>query len=152
MAHHINVVLTEDLSNLGKTGELVRVRPGYARNYLIPRGLAMGASASNVARIEHEKRVAEVKNTKAKAEAGELSQKLSAVKIVIERPVGEGERLYGSVTTRDIEEALAAQGFAVDRRRIVTEPIKSLGTHQVTIRLATSVTATVEVTVAKKSA
>lgn len=152
MAHHINVVLTEDLSNLGKTGELVRVRPGYARNYLIPRGLAMGATASNVARIEHEKRVAEVKNTKAKAEAGELSQKLSAVKIVIERPVGEGDRLYGSVTTRDIEEALAAQGFVVDRRRIVSEPIKSLGTHQVTIRLATSVTATVEVTVAKKSA
>jgi large subunit ribosomal protein L9 len=152
VAHHINVVLTEDQSNLGKSGELVRVRPGYARNYLIPRGLAIGATAANVARIEHEKRVAEVKSVKAKAEAGALSQKLSAVKIVIERPVGEGDRLYGSVTTRDIEEALAAQGFAVDRRRIVTEPIKSLGTHQVTIRLATSVTATVEVTVAKKSA
>jgi large subunit ribosomal protein L9 len=152
VAHHINVVLTEDQSNLGKSGELVRVRPGYARNYLVPRCLAMGATASNVARIEHEKRVAEVKSVKAKAEAGELSQKLSAVKVVIERPVGEGDRLYGSVTTRDIEEALAAQGFAVDRRRIVTEPIKSLGTHQVTIRLAASVTATFEVTVAKKSA
>jgi large subunit ribosomal protein L9 len=69
MAHHINVVLTEDLSNLGKSGELVRVRPGYARNYLVPRGLAMGATASNVARIEHEKRVAEVKSVKSKAEA-----------------------------------------------------------------------------------
>src|SRR5438046_2501126 len=81
-------------------------------NHLIPRGLASGATAANVARIEHEKRVAEVKSTKAKAEAGALSEKLSAVKITIERPVGEGDRLYGSVTTRDIEEALAAQGFA----------------------------------------
>lgn len=150
MAHHINVVLTEDLANLGKIGELVRVRPGYARNYLIPRGLAIGATAENVSRIEHEKRVAEAKSAKAKTEAAELAQKLGAVKLKIERPVGEGERLYGSVTTRDIEEALAAQGFAVDRRRITLEPIKSLGVHHVTIRLGTSINATVEVSVVKK--
>jgi len=151
MAHYINVVLTEDLVNLGKTGELVRVRPGYARNYLIPRGLAIGATAENVARIEHEKKVAASKAAKAKTEAAELAQKLSAVKVTLERPVGEGDRLYGSVTSRDIEEALAAHGFAVDRRRIVTDAIKTLGTHPVTIRLATSVNATVEVTVAKKA-
>src|SRR6516164_3441234 len=118
MAHHINVVLTEDLSNLGKTGELVRVRPGYARNYLIPRGLAIGATAENVARIEHEKKVAGARAAKAKGEAEQLAQKLNAVKITLERPVGEGDRLYGSVTSRDIEEALAAQGYVVDRRRI----------------------------------
>jgi large subunit ribosomal protein L9 len=152
MAHHINVVLTEDMQNLGKTGELVRVRPGYARNFLVPRGLAIGATASNVSRIEHEKRVVELRNTKLKGEAQTLAAKLSAVKITIERPAGEGDRLYGSVTSRDIEEALAAQGFAVDRRRIASEPIKALGTHTVTIRLATSVNATVEVTVAKKAA
>jgi large subunit ribosomal protein L9 len=150
MAHHINVVLTEDLQNLGKSGELVRVRPGYARNFLVPRGLAIGATAENVARIEHEKRVAEAKNTKTKAEATDLSQKLSSVKITIERPVGENDRLYGSVTSRDVEEALAAQGFTVDRRRIVLEPIKALGAHKATIRLATSVNATVEVNVVKK--
>ena len=150
MAHHINVVLTEDLSNLGKSGELVRVRPGYARNYLVPRGLAIGATAANVARIQHEKRVVEVKSAKAKAEAGELSQKLAAVKIVIERPVGEGDRLYGSVTSRDVEEALAAQGYVVDRRRIAMEPVKALGTFPVTVRLATSISATIELTVAKK--
>src|ERR1700679_3575856 len=98
MAHHLNVVLTEDLANLGKIGELVRVRSGYARNYLVPRGLAIGATAENVARIEHEKKVASVKSAKAKAEAEALSQKLSAVKITIERPTGEGDRLYGSVT------------------------------------------------------
>ena len=150
MATHINVVLTEDLSNLGKTGELVRVRPGYARNYLVPRGLAIGATAANVSRIEHEKKVAEARSTKAKAEATELSQKLSSVKVTIERPVGEGNRLYGSVTSRDIEEALAAQGFVVDRRRITVEPIKALGTHSVTIRLGTAISATVEVNVVKK--
>jgi large subunit ribosomal protein L9 len=150
MASHINVVLTEDLANLGKTGDLVRVRPGYGRNYLIPRGLAIGATAENVSRIKHEKTVAEAKNAKVKAEAGDLAQKLSAVKITIERPVGEGNRLYGSVTSRDIEEALAAQGFVVDRRRIAVEPIKALGAHPVTIRLATSISATVEVNVVKK--
>ena len=150
MAHHLNVVLTEDLANLGKTGELVRVRTGYARNYLVPRGLAIGATAANVARIEHEKKVAAVKNAKAKSEAEALSAKLTAVKITIERPVGEGDRLYGSVTSRDIEEALAAQGFAVDKRRIAVEPIKSLGTHPVTIRLGTAISATVQVSVVKK--
>src|SRR5512132_1067147 len=112
MATHIHVVLTEDLANSGKSGELVRVRPGYARNYLIPRGLAIGATAENVARIEHEKRVVEVRNAKLKGEAEQLAEKLKTVKITIERPVGEGDRLYGSVTSRDVEEALAAAGFA----------------------------------------
>ncbi len=152
MAHHINVVLTEDMANLGKSGELVRVRPGYARNYLVPRGLAISATAENVARIEHEKRVVEARNAKLKSEAEQLSEKLKTVKITIERPVGEGDRLYGSVTSRDIEEALAAAGYAVDRRRIVLDPIKALGVHPVTIRLATSVSATIEVTVAAKKA
>jgi large subunit ribosomal protein L9 len=151
MAHYINVVLTEDLANLGKTGELVRVRPGYARNYLIPRGLAIGATAENVARIEHEKKVAGIRSAKAKSEAEQLAQKLASVKLTIERPVGEGDRLYGSVTSRDIEEALAAQGYAVDRRRIAVEPIKSLGAHPVTIRLGTAISATIEVNVTKKA-
>ena len=150
MAHHIHVVLTEDLGNVGKSGELVRVRPGYARNYLVPRGLAINATASNVARIEHEKKVVEARNAKLKSEAEQLAQKLGSVKLIIERPVGEGDRLYGSVTSRDIEEALATQGYAVDRRRIMSEPLKALGTFPVVIRLATSVSATIEVTVAKK--
>jgi large subunit ribosomal protein L9 len=151
MATHIHVVLTEDLANVGKSGELVRVRPGFARNYLVPRGLAISATAENVARIEHEKKVVEARNAKLKSEAQQLAEKLNAVKITIERPVGEGDRLYGSVTSRDIEEALAAKGYVVDRRRIAMEPLKTLGAHPVSIRLATSVTATVEVTVAKKA-
>ncbi len=150
MAHHIHVVLTEDL-NLGKSGELVRVRSGYARNYLVPRGLAIGATKENVARIEHEKKVAESRNAKLKGEAEALAEQLKSVKITITRPVGEGDRLFGSVTSRDIEEALAAAGHVVDRRRITMEPIKTLGAHTITIRLATSISTSVEVTVAKKS-
>ncbi|WP_437710784.1 50S ribosomal protein L9 [Sorangium sp. So ce448] len=150
MATHIHVVLTEDLHNVGKSGELVKVRPGFARNYLIPRGLAVGATAENVSRIEHEKRVAESRASKTRSEAEQLASKLNQVKLTISRPVGEGNKLYGSVTARDIEEALAAQGFSVDRRRIETDAIKSLGAHPVVIRLAPSITASVEVTVAAK--
>ncbi|MDC0685848.1 50S ribosomal protein L9 [Sorangium atrum] len=150
MATHIHVVLTEDLHNVGKSGELVKVRPGFARNYLIPRGLAVGATAENVSRIEHEKRVAESRAAKTRSEAEQLAGKLNQVKLTISRPVGEGDKLYGSVTARDIEEALAAQGFSVDRRRIETDAIKSLGAHPVVIRLAPSITASVEVTVSAK--
>ncbi|WP_437575445.1 50S ribosomal protein L9 [Sorangium sp. So ce887] len=150
MATHIHVVLTEDLHNVGKSGELVKVRPGFARNYLIPRGLAIGATAENVSRIEHEKRVAESRAAKTRSEGEQLAGKLSQVKLTISRPVGEGNKLYGSVTARDIEEALAAQGFSVDRRRIETDTLKTLGAHTVVIRLAPSITASVEVTVAAK--
>ncbi len=151
MASHIHVVLTQDLANVGKGGELVKVRPGFARNYLIPRGLAIGATEGNIKRIEHSKKVAEAKAQKAMKEAGDLSTKLSAVKLTITRQVGEGDKLYGSVTHRDIEEALAAQGYVVDRRRIITEPLKALGTHDVQIRLAPTVTATIKVEVAAKA-
>ena len=151
MATHIHVVLTQDLANVGKGGELVKVRPGFARNYLIPRGLAIGATEGNIKRIEHSKKVAEAKAQKVLKEAGDLSTKLSAVKLTIGRQVGEGDKLYGSVTHRDIEEALAAQGFVVDRRRIITEPLKALGSHDVQIRLAPTVTATIKVEVVAKS-
>jgi large subunit ribosomal protein L9 len=150
MASHIHVVLTQDLANVGKGGELVKVRPGFARNYLVPRGLAIGATEGNIKRIEHQKKVAESKASKVNEEANELSKKLSALKVNITRQVGEGDKLYGSVTHRDIEEALAKQGFVVDRRRILTEPLKALGTHNVQIRLAPSVTATISVEVSAK--
>jgi len=102
MATHLHVVLAEDIPNLGKSGELVKVRPGFARNFLVPRGLAVSATQKNVARIEHEKKVAEVRATKLKGEAQALAEKLASVKLTLHRPVGEGDRLYGSVTTRDI--------------------------------------------------
>lgn len=150
MASHIRVVLTEDMPSLGKSGELVRVRPGFARNFLVPRGLAIGATAGNVALIEHQKKVAEARAAKVSKEANELATKLSNVKVSIGRQVGEGNKLYGSVTSRDIEEALAAQGFVVDRRRISTEPLRALGSHSVQVRLGPSVNATIQVEVVAK--
>ena len=150
MATHIHVVLAEDMPSLGKSGELVKVRPGFARNYLVPRGLAMGATKGNVARIEHQKKVAEAKAAKVHKEANELATKMSEVKVSIGRQVGEGDKLYGSVTTRDIEEALSAQGFTVDRRRIVTEPLRALGSYPITVRLGPQVTATITVEVVAK--
>src|SRR5262249_30890973 len=137
MASHIHVVLTEDMQHLGKSGELVKVRPGYARNYLIPRGLAVSASETNVARIEHEKRVANARATKLRDEPENLPKKPTGLKPPTRGPPGGGARLYGSVTSRDIEEALAEQGYSVDRRRIATEPLKAVGTFPITIRLAT---------------
>jgi len=126
VATHIRVVLTDDYPSIGKSGELVKVRPGFARNYLIPRGLAVGATERNVARIEHEKKVAEVRAAKVRAEAEQLAKSLNGVKVTIQRPVGEGNRLFGSVGPRDVEEALAKQGFTVDRRRIVMDSMKAL--------------------------
>ncbi|NUP06327.1 MAG: 50S ribosomal protein L9 [Polyangiaceae bacterium] len=151
MATHIHVVLTQDLANVGKGGELVKVRPGFARNYLVPRGLAIGATEGNIRLIEHQKKVAEAKAAKALDEANQLSKKLSSVKVTIHRQVGEGDKLYGSVTHRDIEEALGKQGFVVDRRRILSDALKTLGTHEVQIRLAPTVTATIQVEVAAKA-
>ncbi len=151
MASHTHVILTQDLANVGKGGELVKVRPGFARNYLIPRGLAIGATEGNMRQIDHQKKVAEAKNAKGQKEAVELAEKLGTVALTIHRQVGDGERLYGSVTHRDIEEALGQKGFVVDRRRIVTEPLKALGVHDVVIKLAPTVTATIKVEVAAKS-
>jgi large subunit ribosomal protein L9 len=151
MASHIHVVLTQDLVNVGKGGELVKVRPGFARNYLVPRGLAIGATEGNIKRIEHQKKVAEAKAAKVLGEAKTLSDKLSSVKITVARQVGDGDKLYGSVTHRDIEEALGQAGYVVDRRRILSEPLKSLGTHDVQIRLAPTVTATIKVEVVAKA-
>jgi large subunit ribosomal protein L9 len=151
MASHMHVVLTQDLSNVGKGGELVKVRPGFARNYLVPRGLAIGATEGNIKRIEHQKKVAESAAAKVQKESTELAEKLSAVKLTMTRPVGDGDKLYGSITHRDIEEALGVQGFVVDRRRILSEPLKSLGTHDVQIRLGPSITATIKVEVTAKT-
>src|SRR5262245_16671925 len=118
MARSVQVVLTEDLPNVGQSGEVVRVRPGYARNFLIPRGLAALATKDNVGRIEHEKRVAQLRAQKVRVESQELAKKLHGTKISVAVQVGEENKIYGSVTSRDVEEGLAAKGFEVDRRKI----------------------------------
>jgi large subunit ribosomal protein L9 len=147
----MQVILRDDMDNLGKSGEVVNVKPGYARNFLLPKGLAVRATASDVARVEHEKRVIAARTTKLAKEAQAEADKLSQVSVSIVRAVGEEDKLYGSVTTRDIAEALREQGVTVDSKRIhLDEPIKTLGMTEVPVKLGRGVNATIKVWVVKK--
>lgn len=145
------VILQQDVANLGKSGEVVRVRPGYARNFLVPQHLAVPASSQNKALVEHQKRVALARAAKDLANAEAVAKKISDVQLTITATSGEEDRLYGAVTTRDIATALAAQGVAVDHKSLrLAEPIKRLGSYEVTAKLGSAVTATVKVNVVKK--
>lgn len=147
----INVILQQDVSNLGKTGEVVRVRPGYARNFLIPNQLASAATTSNVNRLEHEKRQAAARNAKAKAAMQEIATKIAATPISLARKAGEEGKLFGAVTTKEIEAALAEKGVQVDRRKIqLAEPIKTTGSFELPVKLGYDVTATIKVEVTAK--
>ena len=147
----MRVILREDLDNLGAAGEVVSVRDGYGRNFLLPRGLASLATEKDVAKMEHERKVIAVRAAKrAKELAGEV-EKLSAVSVSLARAVGEGDKLYGSVTNRDIADALQEQGVTVDAKKIVLdEPIKALGMTEVSIKLGKDAVAKVKVWVVKK--
>jgi large subunit ribosomal protein L9 len=149
----IQVILKEDVHNLGKSGELVAVKPGYGRNYLIPQGLAVVATRKNVAELEHHKKQIEIRAAKLRKDAEAAAGSLANVTVQLERQVGEGDKLFGSVTSRDIEEALAAQGHKIDRKKIVlTDPIKALGQYTVEVKIAPSVNAQIKVWVVAKPA
>jgi large subunit ribosomal protein L9 len=145
----MEVILREDVPHLGLIGDIVKVRPGYARNYLLPRGLATVADKRNLRALEHERRVVEEKRRRVHSAAEQLAKRLAAARIVITARAGEEGKLFGSVTNIDIERALDQQGLAVDRRRIrLDEPIKMLGEHRVEIGLAGGIAAELTVTVA----
>jgi large subunit ribosomal protein L9 len=151
MAATIQVVLQHDVDNVGKSGELVKVRPGYARNFLIPRQLAVPATTAAINRINHEKAVALAKSEKVKKEAKDLGEKLNGLEVSIPQRVGEDNRLFGSVTAKDIEAALKAKGFEIDRRKLhLSDAIRALGTYEVPVKLHAEVTATVKVNVVAK--
>jgi len=151
MPANIQVILQQDVDKVGKSGELIRVRPGFARNYLLPRQLAVPATSGAVRRIEHEKAVALARAEKAKKEARAVAATLGTLTVTIAQKVGEEGRLFGSVTTKDIESALRAKGVAVERRKIqLAEPIKSVGTYDVPVKLVSDVAATVKVEVIGK--
>jgi large subunit ribosomal protein L9 len=151
MPANIQVILQQDVDKVGSSGDLIRVRPGFARNYLLPRQLAVPATAAAVRRIEHEKTVAMTRAEKAKKEAREVANALGALAVRIVQKAGEDGRLFGSVTTKDIESALRAQGVAVDRRKIqLAEPIKSVGAYEVPVKLASEVMTTLKVEVVAK--
>lgn len=132
----MKLILREDVHGLGDVGDIVDVKPGYGRNYLIPQGLAVVADPKNVKAIEHERKQIARRLEKMKASATDLGSRLDGLSVTIPRKAGEQDKLFGSVTTRDIEEALEVEGLKVDRKRIrMLEPIKSLGVYQITVRL-----------------
>ena len=132
----MKVILREDVQYLGDVGEIVTVKPGYARNYLIPQGLAVQADEKNVRRIEHERRLINLQLKKLHGAASELGAKLAGLPITISRKVGEQDKLFGSVSARDIGEALVADGHKVQRRQIrLAEPLRDLGVYEVQVRL-----------------
>lgn len=145
----MEVILREDIKTLGKAGELVKVKPGYARNYLLPRGLAYEATDGNRKRIQAESKARAARQEQEAGEARALAAKLGAVSLTLARKAGEGDRLFGSITAQDLADALAAQGHTVDKRKIELEhPIKTIGQHAVPVRLHPDVIAEVRVTVA----
>lgn len=147
----MQVILREDLDNLGKSGEVVTVKPGYGRNYLIPHGLAVVATEQDVARVAHEKRVIAARQAKLSKDAQAEADKLSQVSVSIPVTVGEEDKMYGSVTARDIVDALQAKGVTIDTKKLVLgEPLKALGLAEVPVKLGRGVTATIKVWVVKK--
>ena len=147
----MQVILKEDVHNLGKSGDLVNVKPGFGRNYLIPQGLAVVATAANVKQIEHEKKIIAAKQAQLSKDAQAMSDRLASIEVQIERQVGEEDKLFGSVTSRDIESALKDKGVTIDHKKVhMPEPIKTIGYHTVEIKLGTGVTGKIKVVVVPK--
>ncbi len=144
----VEVILRDDVPSLGKIGQVVRVKPGYARNFLFPRGLAVEANRKNLHVLEHHKRVIAAKADRERKTAEGLMQKLNGLKLTVAARAGEEGRLFGSVTNIDVERLLTDKGFQVDRRRIeLADPIKQLGTYPIVVQVGRDVRATVELTV-----
>ena len=147
----MDVILLEDIRSLGRRGEIVKVKPGYARNFLVPRGMALEATHGNIAYFEHQKKKIEARLAKEREEAAAIAAEIAGVRVTIAKRVGETETLYGSVTTAEIAEALAEKGIIVDKRQIELETegsgLKTLGDHTVSIDLHTDVVAELTVSV-----
>jgi large subunit ribosomal protein L9 len=147
----MQVILREDVPNLGKSGDLVKVKPGFGRNYLIPQGLAVPATKTNIAQIEHHKKVIAARNSKLTKDAQSMADRLAAIEIQIERQVGEEDKLFGSVTGRDIEEALREKGVQLDHKKLhLAEPIKTIGYHTVEVKLGQGIHGQLKVVVVPK--
>jgi large subunit ribosomal protein L9 len=144
----MEVILKEDIANVGKIGEVVRVRDGYARNYLLPRGLVLLANKKNLKTFEHQKKLVADQKQKITRQAKSVGEAVSAVSLIIRMRVGEEGKLFGSVTNIQIEKALKAQGLTVDRRKIqLEEPIKAAGDYEVPIRMTADLTVPLKVSV-----
>jgi large subunit ribosomal protein L9 len=148
----MEVILREDVEKLGTRGQLVKVTPGYARNFLLPKRLAVAATESNKKIVEQERQAHLRKEAKLVSDAGELAKLMGNVSVTIKQKAGENDQLFGSVTSKDIAEALEKQGYTIERRKIVLdEPIKTLGEFKVTLRLHKEVPAEITVHVVKET-
>jgi large subunit ribosomal protein L9 len=144
----MKIILKEDVDNLGDMGNVVEVKNGYGRNYLIPRDLAVEANTKNIKQMEHQQKLLQSKIKTAKLEGEELAAKISSISISIDVKSGEEGKLFGSVTSKDIAEAIAAQGVEIDKRKInLQEPIKRLGEYEIAVRVRQDVNATVKLEV-----
>jgi large subunit ribosomal protein L9 len=145
----MQVILLERVAKLGQMGEVVDVKPGYARNYLLPQGKALSASQANIAAFETQKAQLEARNLETRKEAEALAAKLDGQQFIVIRSASDSGALYGSVTTRDAADAATEAGFTVDRKQVVLQPIKELGIHSVQVVLHPEVDATIELNVAR---
>ncbi len=144
----MNVILKTDVKNLGQVGEVISVKDGYARNFLIPKGLAVEANIKNVKSLEHEKKKIEEIAKKTKSSSENLSSKLSNMNLIMRAKVGGEEKLFGSITAMDISEALKKEGFEIDKRKIqLEEPIKRLGDYTVNIKIHQDISAKLNISV-----
>lgn len=142
----MQIILTKDVDNLGRAGELVRVRPGYGRNYLLPRGLALLATAANIRQLEHHRREIAAAQAKLRAAHEAQAAQLEEAVVSIPRKIGAEDKMFGSVSTKDIAEALAAQNVVIDRKLIkLSEPIRTVGEHDVEVRFSADVAVTIKV-------
>jgi len=147
----MQVILTVDIQSLGRAGEIVDVREGYGRNFLLPQKKAVLADPKNLKMMEHQKRVVASKQEKIKRQAKELLDKLASTSVTISREAGEDDKLFGSVTTKDIADSLRREGFEIDRHYIhLDHPIKSLGVFEVPVKLHAEVAGNIKVWVVKK--
>jgi large subunit ribosomal protein L9 len=149
----MEIILREHVDNLGKRGDIVKVADGYARNYLLPRKLALPATQGNRKHVERERKIMETRESEEKGAAEAIGSRLSQVDISIARRVGDTEQLYGSVTSADIVDFLKAKGFEIDRRKLILpEPIKAIGEYDVPLKLHREVTVPLKVKVVKEGA
>jgi large subunit ribosomal protein L9 len=146
----VRVILIKDFENLGKTGETIDVKSGYARNYLIPQGIALIANSAGLKKIQEQVRLKELRNKKALQKAQELADKLSSLSLTIPVQVGEEDRVFGAVTSQMVAEQLLEKGYEIDKRHIMLEePIKALGIFEIPVKILQDVTATIKLWVIK---
>lgn len=146
----MKVILKENIENLGRIGDIVKVAPGYARNYLLPKGFAAEANLKNTKALEHAKRQMEYKKNKVLEQAKQLAARIEGISLVLTHQAGEEGKLFGSVTNMELAEKLKAQGLEIDRKKIaLAEPIKQIGEYQVPVRIHPELSANLKVNVAK---